>query len=159
MNEENWSINSVTLFNLIKSMNQPAIDLFSVYQDYEDIENRYFALQAGQDEDASLLKYYESQLQDTSTLRCECIKKENELDQLLIILERMEKNIEVLEKSVTANELTAVRFLDKYRVGYQQTEELLKLCNRDVSPEDFVSGFSSIIYDFCRLIWYEGPFS
>lgn len=148
-----WSISDVTLFALIKGMSEKERVLFTNYQTLRWMINKHSDYDMGINECIMYKNYFDDQLQDTTNIIGEIAQMEQLTASLQIEIAELEEDILEIEQRITSSNLGKVKFLDKYRLEYDQACCLLALDKREIAPEDFVSGHNSVITDFCELTW------
>lgn len=148
-----WSISDVTLFALIKGMSEKEKVLFTNYQALRWMINKHSDYDMGINECIMYKNYFDDQLQDTTNIIGEIAQMEQLKASLQKEIAELEEDILEIEQRISSSNLGKVKFLDKYRLEYDQACCLLALDKREIAPEDFVSGHNSVITDFCELTW------
>ncbi len=148
-----WSIPDKTLLSLIKGLNEAEKNLFISYQEFKSEIDTISEYELVINESIMYLNYFDDQLQDTSHISKEIVQMELLIKNTIEETERLESCMSVIEKSLSSSSLGKVKFLDHYKVEYDQAHNLLRLCDKEMVPEDFISGNHSVIAAFCELIW------
>ena len=148
-----WSIPDKTLLSLINGLNEAEKNLFISYQEFKSRIDTISEYELDINESIMYQNYFDNQLQDTSHISKEIAQMEQLIKNAIKETEKLESCMSVIEKSLSPSSLGKVKFLDQYKEEYDQAHNLLRLCDKKIVPEDFISGNHSVIAAFCELMW------